>query len=300
MIELAFLGTSASIPTKDRGMFSVHLKHLDNRFLFDCGEGTQRQLFKAGISPFKIQNIFITHLHADHVLGIAGLIQTLNFLGRNEDLHIYGPVKIEKYVDFFSQWDYLELNYKIITHEVKEGIVFENDTCIVTAFEQQHSCPCFGYVFEEKTEINVDKKLFKKFGLKEGPQIKELKENGFVMVDGKKVTMEQVSLPKKKPAKITFSVDTRPHDGILKYAMNSDVLVSEATHSEGMSKKSHEYGHMTAKDAATIAKQTKSKKLVISHFSNRYEDIKELEDEAKAVFKNTIAAEDLMTLEVED
>ena len=298
MIEVTFLGTSASVPTKDRNLFGIYLQHLNNRIIFDCGEGTQRQMFQAGISPFKVNNIFITHLHADHFLGIAGLIQTLNFLGRKEELNIYGPEKMKKYIDFFKSWDYLEMGYEIKSHEVKEGKIFENSDYSVTAFEQKHSCPCFGYVFEEKTEMNVDKKAFKKYGLTEGPLIGKLKNEGKIVVDGKTIMLEDVLRPVRPGKKIVISVDSMPNDNMVKYSMNADLLISESTHSDEMKEKSHEYGHMTAKDAARIAKKADVKELVLSHFSARYDDAKVLEKEAKEIFSNTIAAKDLMNIQV--
>ncbi|MEM0372432.1 MAG: ribonuclease Z [archaeon] len=298
MIEVTFLGTAASLPTRERNLFSVHVKHLNNRMLFDCGEGTQRQMFSAGISPFKISNVFITHLHADHFLGLAGLIQTLNFLQREEPLHVYGPTKIKKYVDFFSNWDYFAPSYEIISKEVKEGLVFENADYSVAAFEQKHSCPCFGYVFEEKTELNVDKAKFKKFGLKEGPLIREIKEKGKVHVGGRVVRLEDIAKPIRPGKKIVISVDTVPNPNIVKFAKNADVLISEATHMDDLKERSHEYGHMTAKDAARLAKEADVGRLLLSHFSARYEDVKALEKEAREIFKNTTAATDLMTIQV--
>lgn len=298
MIELTFLGTASALPTKERNLFSVHVQHLNNRMLFDCGEGTQRQMFSAGISPFKLNNVFITHLHADHFLGIAGLIQTLNFLKRTEPLCVFGPPKTKRYVDFFSNWDYFAPEYEIIVKEVSEGLVFENSDYSVTAFEQKHSCPCFGYVFEEKTELNVDKSKFKKFGLKEGPMIREIKENGKAKINGKIVRLEDIAKPVRPGKKIAISVDTVPNANIIKFAKNADVLVSEATHLDDLKERSHEYGHMTAKDAARLAKEADVGKLILSHFSARYEDVKVLEKEAREIFKNTTAATDLMSLQV--
>ncbi len=297
-MRITFLGTSASIPTKERNLFSIHLQHLNNRFLFDCGEGTQRQMFKAGLSPFKITAVFITHIHADHLLGLAGLLQTMNFLGRKEPLTVYGPEKIKKYVNFFKSWDYTEFGFEIKAKEVKEGKIFENQDCIISAFELKHSAPCYGYLFEEKREINLDKKKFEKLGLKEGPLLKELKEKGEITFKGKKITLEQVAKPKKPGTKIAVVVDTLPIPKIIEKVKQADVLICEATHSDELKEKSHEYFHMTAKDAAMIAQKAQVKQLILTHFSARYENEKTLEEEAKKVFKNTLAAKDLMVIDL--
>ncbi len=298
MIEITFLGTGASIPTKKRGMFSIHLKHLNHSLLFDCGEGTQRQMVLAGISPFKVEKIFITHLHADHVLGLAGLIQTMNFLGREKPLEVYGPDKIKKYVRFFKEWDYLEMGYDIKAKKVKEGVIVNEEDYKINAFEVKHSCPCYSYVFEEKIEPKLDKKKFKKHGLKEGPELRELKEKGRIRMEKGIVKLEDVLAPSRKPTKISIVVDTLPIEKIVEKVRDSDLLISEATHSHELKERSHEYFHMTAKDAAMIAKKANAKKLVITHFSARYDDEKVLEKEAKKVFKDTIAAKDFTVVQV--
>ena len=144
-MELTFLGTSGAIPTKERNQSGIHLKFLSNNILFDCGEGTQRQLFKASISPMKINTIFISHVHGDHLLGLGGLIQTMNFNNRTKDLHIYGPKEIKKYIDFFSKWDYVDFNFEIKFHGLKEGMVMDSPDFKINAFELEHGMPCFGF-----------------------------------------------------------------------------------------------------------------------------------------------------------
>ena len=297
-MELTFLGTSGAIPTKERNQSAIHLKFLSHNILFDCGEGTQRQLFKANISPMKINSIFITHIHGDHLLGLGGLIQTMNFNNRTKDLHIYGPLETKKYIDFFSSWDCIDFNFKIKFHQLKEGNVVNEPEFKINAFELEHGLPCYGFTFEEKVEINVDNKKFKKLGLTEGPLIKELKEKGKIKINGKTIKIEDISKPMRKPKKISIVLDTRPIQSIAKHVQNSDILVCEATHLDKLKEKSHEYGHMTAKDASMIAKKAGVGKLILTHFSSRYKEEKELEKESKKIFKNTIAAKDFSVFEL--
>ncbi len=300
MIEITFLGTSSGVPTKNRNTFSIHFKFLNNRFLFDCGEGTQRQLFSSDISPFKIQHVFLSHLHADHVLGLAGLIQTLQSLGREDELNIYGPKGVKEIVGFFTDWgDLFKAGYPIKIHEVtKEGLVFENQDYSMTAFKTDHTVPCLGYVFEEKVGYNLDIKKLKKIGIEEGPICRDLKENGTIEWKGKKIHLKDYIKPLRNGTKICMVTDTRPDENIVKYAKNADVFICEATHADDLKDRSHEYGHMTSKDAAKIAKKADVGKLYLSHFSARYDDEKFLEKEAREIFKDSHAAKDLMRIEL--
>jgi len=297
-MELTFLGTSAGIPTKERNTSAIHLKFLGNNLLFDCGEGTQRQMLLAGLSIQKIQNIFISHIHADHLLGLAGIIQTMNFNGRTTELNVYGPKEMKKYLNFFKKWDYVDFTFDIKFHELKQGVVLDNNDFTIKAIKLSHGIPCYGFIFEEKVEVNIDKSKIKKYGLKESPLIKELKEKGKINFNGKTIYLKNVSKQRRKPKKISIILDTKPFEGIIKEVEKSNILICESTHSEELKEKSHEYGHMTAKDAARIAKKAGVEKLILTHFSSRYKETTKLEKEAKEIFKKTIAAKDFLTIEL--
>jgi len=299
MIEVTFLGTSASLPTKSRNHPSIHLKFRGNSMLFDCGEGTQRQLAIAGISPYKIQNIFISHLHADHVLGLGGLIQSLSLMKRDGELHIFGPSGIRRHVNFYVNWDYFEPSYKVIVHQIKkDGVIFENKDYSVTAFSVEHTCPCYAFVFEEKKEPNLDKKKLKKLGLLNNPLCRQLKQGKSIRFRGKVIKPEDVLVKEKHLRKISIVMDANPSKKIVDYVRGSDLLIMEATFSDVIKEKAHDYGHMTARDAARIAKEAEVKQLILTHFSPRYEDVKILKKEAKQIFRNTEVAEDFMKLSV--
>lgn len=298
MIQISILGTTSNAPTKERNHPAVHLRYKAANLLFDCGENAQQQMMKLGLSIFKIDAVFISHLHADHILGLGGLIQTMAIMGRQKELFIYGPPKIKKYVDFFLNWENFKCGFPIKPIEVKEGRVHEDDDYTVTAFGLKHSVPCFGYVFEEKVERNLNKKKLKEAGLYNKPECGELKAKGKIKWNGKTIKIEDVSDPLRSPRKVVYCMDTQPTENIIKHAKNADLIICEGTYDESLKEKAHEYYHMTTKDAARIAQKARAKKLLITHFSPRYDDLKPLEKEAKQVFKNTVIAKDLMQLEI--
>jgi ribonuclease Z len=299
-MEITFLGTSTSAPTKTRNHPAIHVKFLNHNFLWDCGEGTQRQMALAGISPFKVSQIFVTHVHGDHLLGIGGLLQTQGILERKTAMSIFGPRGIKKYVDFFANWEYSFRDYEIDIKEIKEGIVYEDEDFKMTAFRGEHKqCPNYGYIFEEKVEANLDKEKLRKMGLEGNPACRELKEKGKIVWRGKTVLLKNVSKPVRRGIKVVYTGDSEPCDEILKAARDADLLISEATFSEELADKAHDYGHMTTKDAARIAKKAGVHRLILTHISPRYDDNpKELEKEARELFKNTDIASDFMRIDI--
>ncbi|MFW5902612.1 MAG: ribonuclease Z [archaeon] len=298
-MKVTFLGTSGSLPTKKRSQPSIHLQHGNNSILWDCGEGTQRQIMKTNISPFKINSVYITHLHADHLIGLAGLIQSLQFMGREEKLEVYGPEKIDKYVDFFKNWDYFKLGFNIEVKEVKEGVIKEDEDYVMRAFPVEHRCPAYGYVFEEKPGLNLDKEKLKEIGLFNHPKCRDLKEKGVVEHRGKKIKIEDVRKPEKNRRKIVYSGDTKHCEKLKEASEGADLLIVDSTFGEEHEDKAFEYGHGEAKLMAKLAKEANVDKLVLTHFSNRYEDEKVLEESARGVFKESYAARDLMEIEID-
>jgi len=295
---VTFLGTSASLPTKKRGQPSIHLQYKDDSMLWDCGEGTQRQLTRTEISPFKINSIYITHLHADHLIGLAGLIQSLQFLGREEELEVYGPKGIDRYVEFFKNWDHFNLEFNIDTTEIRKGKIKEQEEYEITAFPVKHSTPSYGFIFKEKTRINLNKEKLKEIGLLNHPKCSELKEKGEVNHKGKTIKLEDVKEPEKEGRKVVYSGDTKPCKELERAAENADLLIVDSTFGEEHRKKSIEYGHGEAKGMAEIAKRANVDKLVLTHFSNRYKEEEKLEKEAREAFEESYAAEDFMQIEV--
>ncbi len=296
MNEIIALGTSSMTPTKERNHSSFMIRYRGEIILFDCGEGTQRQLRFINVSPMKIKRIFITHWHGDHVLGLPGLIQTLAGNNYKDTLEIYGPSgtkeRVKRLLEIFPFDTEIDLKIREIK---KDGIVFSNEFYEIIAMKLEHSIECYGYSFKEKDKRKINKIKIKKFGLKEGPILRKIKEEGSVIIDNRKITFEDIGFI-EKGKKITYIVDTRLCNNAIKLAENSDILIIESTYHSSLQNKAEEYFHLTSKDAAMIAYLSKSKKLILTHFSQRYKDVNELLEEAREIFPNTVAAYDFMRI----
>jgi len=298
-MKLKFLGTSSMLPTKNRNTTAILINHNGDNILIDCGEGTQRQLRKANISPTKITKLLITHWHGDHVLGIPGLLESLAKLGYNKTLKIYGPRGTKKffremYNVFIRQCNKIDMEIKEIT---KNGKILDEKGITISALKLDHTSTCYGYSIQEKDRRRINLKHTKKFGLTKHPLLGKLQQGKTITYQGKKITPKEGTtlIPGKK---ITVCLDTKSTKSMIKFAENSDILVSEATLSNELEKEARMYKHMTPKHAAEIAKKAKAKKLIMTHISQRYKDPKTLEKEAKKTFKNTVTAKDLDEFEI--
>ncbi len=250
--------------------------------------------------------ILISHWHGDHILGLPGLLQTLNLNGYNDDLTIYGPKgsktefkeKISPYLNFYWNISKRQRNqFNIVVKEVNEGIVFEDDDFSIESSEMDHGCPTIAYSFTVKEKNRLDKTKLAKLKLPNSPLIGELIKGKTMKIDGKKIDGKKLMYtePQKK---ITFILDTKINDNAINLAKESNILISEATHSENEQEIAEKYGHLTSVDAAKIAKKAKAKKLVLIHLSQRYDEIpKIILNEAKKAFPNVIIPEDLDKLE---
>lgn len=297
MLEIVFLGTGSGIPSKRRNPASIWLQYEDEAFLWDCGEGCQRQLMQAKTSFMKIGRIFITHWHADHWAGIIGLMQTMNMEGRRNALHIYGP-EAERFVGDLLDLDYWGPRFRVIPHNVPfEGSeltpVYEAKKFTIYSIPVEHTVPSVGYSFRENDVWNVDIKKAGKFGIRQGPLVGKLKRDGKVKVGGKLVKLEQVGYI-KKGIQVTYTGDTEPCKNLEKLCQGVDLLIHDATFLE----EREDRMHGDVKAAARLAKKCGVGELILTHFSRRYTDIKPLRDEAMKIFKNTGVAEDLMKIKL--
>lgn len=296
-MEITILGTAGSVPTKDRNVSATFMSYKTEGLLFDCGEGTQRQMKKAGIPLSKITRIFITHWHGDHVIGLPGLLQSLGLAGHAGSIDVYGPVGTKERIGHtFAAFEFdRRLNLRV--HEVKSGVILETKDFRIECAPLKHRIECLGYAFIENEKRRMDVKLLKKYGVPFGPLVGKLQEGNVVTVDSRKITPDMVSdvIPGKKVAYVT---DTVVCAGAHKLAENADILICESTYHSDLTDQAHEYAHMTAKEAAQIASQAGAKKLVLTHFSARYKDPTVLEQDARGVFDNTQAAQDLMRIKL--
>ncbi len=297
MIEIIFLGTSASIPTKERGLPCIVVRRKGALLMFDCGEGAQRSFLQMGLGINKPMMIFISHLHGDHVLGIPGLLSTMNLLGREKELYIYGPKGLRDLLEGIFSVIQPEFNFKIYVNEVTDGIVFEGKEYVVKAKWGLHSIPNLMYSLEERSRpgrFYPERAI--KLGVPKGPLWSKLQRGEKVKLDnGRIIYPEDVMGPPRPGIKITYSGDTAPCEDMIKLAKGSDLLIHEATYADKLRERALKEGHSTARLAAIIALRAEVKELVLTHISARYVGTSQiLLKEASEVFPNTRIAYDSM------
>lgn len=293
------MGTSGCVPTKARNLSSVFLDYLDEFFLFDCGEGTQRQMRFAGINFMRIDNVFITHLHADHFLGLVGMIQSMDFLERTRTLNIYGPEGLEETIGHMLSMGSFQMDsMSVKVHEVRPGLVKEGDRYWVKAAKTEHTQNSLAYCFEEKPKRKFLKKKALELGVPEGRLFSKLQGGHAVQVNGETIEPDQV-LSKPIPGrKVVYTGDTRVCESVIELAENSDILIHDGTFSHEDLENVEKAGHSTVVQAAEVAEKANVKKLFLTHISQRYTNPKKLEAEAREVFPETYIAEDLMRIKV--
>ncbi|MFH1592116.1 MAG: ribonuclease Z [Candidatus Woesearchaeota archaeon] len=295
-MEVTFLGTSAMVPTRNRNHPGVLLTYGGENILIDCGENIQRQLRIGGVSPAKITKLLVSHWHGDHVLGIPGLIQSLSASDYQRTLEIYGPERSKNFMKKIVSAFLLKGKIDFVVNEVK-GKFFENEDFVLEAYLMKHTVPCLAFSFIEKDKRRVNVGYVKKFGLERHPLLGELQKGKDIFYNGKKIKAKDATII-KKGRKVTYITDTEFIAGCIKVAKDADLLVCEATYSKELEEKAREYQHLTAEQAAEIAKKAGVKKLVLTHFSQRYKSVGKLEKEAKEVFKNTFISKDFMKVNV--
>ncbi|MBF2346558.1 ribonuclease Z [Listeria seeligeri] len=304
-MELVFLGTGAGVPSRGRNVTSIALSMLNERnaiWLFDCGEATQHQILRSQIKLSKLEKIFITHMHGDHIFGLPGLLSSRSFQGGDSDLTIYGPVGIQAYVETSLKLSGTRLTYKIIFEEIEPGLIFEDEMFTVTADELDHGMLSYGYRIVEKDKQGaLDAARLKEDGVEPGPIFQRLKNGEVVTLpDGREIDGENYIGAPQKGKIISIFGDTRETASEFALAENADILIHEATFEGDKGKMAAEYMHSTTIQAAELAKKAGVKKLILTHISSRYdrEASKALLIEAKSVFENTEIAYDLAVFQI--
>lgn len=297
MIKVTFLGTADLIPSASRSHTAILLTYNGENILVDCGEGTQRQFRKARLNPCKITKILITHWHGDHILGIPGLLQTLAMSGYNKKLAIYGPKGTNHFMkEMFKTFVFTgKINF-----EVKEvsGKFFDNPDFYIEARTMKHGIPCNSYCFVKKGRVRIDKEKLARSGLPHGPLLQRLKNRKDVVYKGKKYKAKNLTF-RDSDKKICFVLDTAVNKNIVPFVKDSDLLISESSFETKLKERARERHHMSASDAAKIAKKAQVKKLVLTHVSARYDkNPKKILNEAKKIFKNSVLVKDLDMLGV--
>jgi ribonuclease Z len=266
-------------------------------FLFDCGEGTQRQFLAARAGINRKMRIFISHLHGDHVFGLPGMLHSLSFMGRTKELEIVGPRGVVEFVTGINRVVKLYNRFPIHIREVKPGQSIDDAEYKFRVAAGRHGIPCLAYAFEEKPRPGrFDAARAKKLGIPEGPLWKELQSGQIIKVRGRRITPKLIVGPPRRGVKLTYAVDTRPCPKVIKLASDSDLLIHDSCFAESAATKARDYGHSTAAEAGSVAKKSRSRKLALFHISAMYEDAGPLLVEAKKIFRETILPRDMDTV----
>jgi len=300
MLSLTFLGTSAACPTADRNVAAIALHREGEMLLFDCGEGTQRQMLRYGVG-FSFREIFFTHFHSDHFLGVIGLFRTMGLMDRTEPVTLYGPKGAERILSGALAIGIERTRFPFSIVELKPGDRLGRADYEICAFATEHRADTVGYALVEKDRLGrFDPELARELGIPEGPLWGRIhKGQPVVLPDGRTVTPEQLVGPARPGRTVVISGDTRPHPSVIAAARGADLLVHEATFGDDERVRAIETGHSTASEAARVAKEAGARRLVLTHISPRYtRDAPELLAEAAAVFPSVVVARDGLTVDV--
>jgi ribonuclease Z len=301
MIEVVFLGTGGSMPTEGRNLPAIAIKYQGWVLLFDCGEDVQRQLERADIGLNKRMAIFITHMHADHILGLPGVLLRFSLLGRTRPLSIFGPPELIDYVRVNQATINLGTTFESTVYGIKPGLIFEESHLQVRAFEVDHRGYALGYeiIHQRPTGVFLPERA-KELDIPKGSLWGALSRGELVTLeDGRVIRPEDVTGPCPRPIKIVYSGDTRSCVSLRDAAKEADLLIFESMFSAEHSDLATERGHMTTVDAAEIAQKANAKLLILTHYSPRYEDSKVLENEARVIFSNSYLAVDMMRVTID-
>ncbi|WP_430809337.1 MULTISPECIES: ribonuclease Z [unclassified Carboxylicivirga] len=302
-LSLTILGSNSALPTSDRYPTAQILRVSERFFLIDCGEGTQMQLRRNKINFSKINHIFLSHLHGDHVFGLMGLISTFGLLGRRKALIIHAHPDLEDLLKPHLEYFCADLPYQIVFEALnydEPKLIYEDKKVIVKSFPLSHRVPTCGFLFEEKAkQPNVRKAAIARYNLTV-PEIVAIKAGQpFIGEDGQPVPTEELLIPAPKPLSYAFCSDTRYFRRIIPIIKEVSLLYHEATFLHELKDLAKRTSHTTAKQAATIARDAGAGQLLLGHFSSRYHNLQPFEQEAKAIFENTVLVRDNQTFELE-
>ena len=297
MKELVILGTAAQVPTRDRNHNGYFLRWETEGILFDPGEGTQRQMTYADVRASAIQHIALTHFHGDHCLGFPGVIQRINLDKAQGPVDVYYPSSGQCCINHMFNTSLYQKNVEFCEHPVESSDalveLYRSDALVISCAPLDHRVQCQGYRIEEPESHTILPQKLAEFGLRLGPVVGDLKKHGeLVLDDGRKITLADVSVvrPGQSYAHI---MDTRPCENAIKLAKGVDIVLCEATYLETEAQQANEYMHMTARQAAILARDAGAKQLILTHFSQRYMSLNEHLAQAREVFPNTRIARDL-------
>ncbi len=284
-------------PTKNRSQPAMLLFHNGTYLLFDAGEGTQRQLRIAGISPMDVNNLFITHWHGDHALGVAGMIQCMSGNRRVKEFNIYGPKGTTERVKHLVEAFDFKMGFSLKTHDItmRRGVIKEVvkiKDLTITALRVKHGSSCIAYCVKEDDKRRINLEYTRKYGLEQHPLLGKLQRGEDIEYNGHKITVEKGTTI-KKGKKFCYITDTGYFDELISFSEGADLLLCESTYTSELEDKAALRNHLTAEQAAMIASSAGVKQLILTHFSQRYVNSKPFEEEAKKYFKNVKTGRDL-------
>jgi ribonuclease Z len=300
MIRLTFLGTAASRPTVGRNVSGLAVQREGDLMLFDCGEGTQRQMMRYG-TGFGVQAIYVTHVHADHFLGITGLLRTMGLQGRTDPIHIYGPRGSARHLETAAHLGVDRVSFPVEVEELRAGQSVAGAGYSVYAFDVSHGTQAVGWALVEDERLGrFDVERAQDLGVPPGPLFGRLHRGEVVEVDGRRIDPAEVVGPPRPGRSVVYTGDTRPCRGTVERARGADVLIHEATFGADEAERARDTFHSTSVEAAEVALEARVDRLLLTHLSARYSDQPApLEDEARAVFPKTRVAYDGMVREVQ-
>jgi ribonuclease Z len=300
MLTVTFLGTSAARPTVERNVSATAIVREGETLLFECGEGTQRQMMRYGVS-FSLSDIFITHFHADHFLGLPGLLRTLGLQGRTEPMRLYGPRGAKRILGAAVSLGIERAPFEVEIHELQAGEAVQRAGYRIVAFPTEHGRHSLGYALVEDQRLGrFDPEKARALGVPEGPLWGRIHRGETVALpDGRLVGPAELVGPPRPGRKLVYSGDTRPCESVVQAAEGADLLMHEATFGDEERDRARETEHSTATEAAQVALAARVKRLVLHHLSARYSaDAQTLLEQARAVFRQTVVARDGMTIDV--
>ena len=304
-MELTFLGTSAGVPTRNRNVTAMVLnpQHPQSGlWLFDCGEGTQQQMLRTAFNPGKLDKIFITHLHGDHIFGLPGLLCSRSMAGSEARLDIYGPKGVKEFVEMALRLSGSWAGFPLAIHEITEGVIFDDGRHKVSAVALSHPVECYGYRIEEHDKPGkLDARGLIAAGVTPGPLFHQLKMGETVRLeDGREIRGGDYLGASQPGKRLAIFGDTAPTPGALTLAQEVDVMVHETTLEAAMAEKANSRGHSTTHQAAELAREAKAKRLIMTHVSSRYdsEACARLVTECRDIFPASELAEDFLTITI--
>ncbi|MDR3351012.1 MAG: ribonuclease Z [Prevotellaceae bacterium] len=300
--ELTVLGTSSALPTKEHYPAAHVLNVHERLFLIDCGEGAQIQMLRAGLSAGRLEAVFISHLHGDHVFGLFGLLSTMSMMGRKKELLIYGPAPLEEIMHNHLRYFGTDMMFPITVHPVgvdAPALIYKNPVMTVHSIPLKHRVPAIGFLFREKqSQRNVYKSFISAHNLQVSDIVQLKNGHDITLSGGQTLTSETATCLPYAPRSYAYCSDTLFSETVIAQVRNVDLLYHEATYLSDKTVLAQRTMHSTAVDAATVARQANVKRLLIGHFSSRYESRDCFLQEALPIFPKTQIAEELQRIEI--